>query len=323
MGSIKISIIVPVYKVESYLDRCIASIMNQTYNNIEIILVDDDSPDNCPYMCNEYAKEDSRVKVIHKENGGLSDSRNEGLKAATGDYVLFVDSDDYIELNTCETFSKFGQKSNFDIIVGGANVYKDEINYYEPSKNLIEKNITGEFFLIHELKNKNMRMASVFNLYRREFLIKNELYFKKDLLHEDEYWTPRVFLRSNNIFVLGYKFYNYIVREGSITTQSDFSKNAKHITQIVTWLSVEYSTLNRKTRDLLNDYLVGIYLFAFKKGKLYLEDKSYIKKTFVLMNSKSPINRIKALVFFISPKLYVVLSNWMTGHKSEDKNNAK
>ena len=94
---IKVSIIVPVYNVEKYIDRCMKSLMNQTLHEIEIILVDDGSPDSCPQMCDEYAKQDTRVKVIHKENAGLGYARNSGLEIATGEYVAFVDSDDYVD----------------------------------------------------------------------------------------------------------------------------------------------------------------------------------------------------------------------------------
>ena len=96
----KVSIIIPVYKVEKYIDKCIQSIMNQTYRNIEIILVDDGSPDSCGEICDYYAKKDNRVKVVHKMNGGLSDARNYGIEVATGKYILFVDSDDWVELDT-------------------------------------------------------------------------------------------------------------------------------------------------------------------------------------------------------------------------------
>ena len=98
-----ISIIVPVYKVEKYLDKCVESIVEQTYKNLEIILVDDGSPDNCSAMCDEWAQKDSRIKVIHKENGGLSSARNAGLDACTGEYIYFLDSDDYIADNCIET----------------------------------------------------------------------------------------------------------------------------------------------------------------------------------------------------------------------------
>lgn len=97
-----ISVIVPIYKVEDYLDRCIQSLVNQTYKNLEIILVDDGSPDDCPRICDEWGKKDQRIKVIHKENGGLSDARNAGMKVMTGAYVSYIDSDDWIEENKSE-----------------------------------------------------------------------------------------------------------------------------------------------------------------------------------------------------------------------------
>ena len=98
----KISIIVPVYNVEKYIFECVDSLINQTYKNLEIILVDDSSPDNCPQICDEYAQKDDRIKVIHKPNGGLSDARNAGIESATGEYLMFVDSDDYIALDMIE-----------------------------------------------------------------------------------------------------------------------------------------------------------------------------------------------------------------------------
>ena len=95
-----ISVIVPIYNVEKYLARCVDSIVNQTYKNLEIILVDDGSPDRCPQMCDDYAEKDSRIKVVHKKNGGLSDARNAGMAVATGEYISFIDSDDWIDLET-------------------------------------------------------------------------------------------------------------------------------------------------------------------------------------------------------------------------------
>src|SRR5690554_319094 len=105
MSKILFSIIVPVYNTERYLKKCIESIINQSYTNIEIILVNDGSEDLSPSICNEYSKKDPRIKVIHKRNGGLSDARNHGIKAATGDFILFVDSDDYIKDDACEKFN--------------------------------------------------------------------------------------------------------------------------------------------------------------------------------------------------------------------------
>ena len=116
----KVSIVVPVYNVEKYLKRCVESLLNQTYSNIEIILVDDGSSDHCPVLCDNYAKKDDRVIVIHKKNGGLSDARNCGLLKASGEYILYVDSDDYIERDSCEKLI-VGMIENVDVVVGAYN----------------------------------------------------------------------------------------------------------------------------------------------------------------------------------------------------------
>ena len=123
----KISVVVPIYKVEKYLDRCIYSIINQTYTNLEIILVDDGSPDNCPKICDEYASKDNRIKVIHKQNGGLSSARNAGIKVATGDYIGFVDSDDFIELDMYEQMYKVAYENDVDLVMSDYyKVHKDD-----------------------------------------------------------------------------------------------------------------------------------------------------------------------------------------------------
>jgi glycosyltransferase involved in cell wall biosynthesis len=118
----KISIIVPIYKVELYLSDCINSLINQTYASLEIILVDDGSPDNCGKICDEYAQKDSRIKVIHKENGGLVSARNAGYKAATGDWIMYLDGDDWIDINTCERLMHYTKKydNNIDVVFWNA-----------------------------------------------------------------------------------------------------------------------------------------------------------------------------------------------------------
>ena len=107
-----ITIVIPIYKVEKYLDKCIKSVINQTYKNLEIILVDDGSPDNCPKKCDEYEKKDTRIKVIHKENGGLSDARNAGIDIAKGKYITFIDSDDYVSEDYVEYMYNLLKQNN-------------------------------------------------------------------------------------------------------------------------------------------------------------------------------------------------------------------
>ena len=127
-----ISVIIPVYNVEKFIDRCINSLINQTYKNLEIILVDDGSPDNCPGLCDDWAKKDNRIKVVHKQNGGLSDARNAGLERSTGDYIMFVDSDDFVDETICEVLLNDLKNNDADFSMCGVEICND---YSANSKN--------------------------------------------------------------------------------------------------------------------------------------------------------------------------------------------
>lgn len=295
------SIVIPIYKVEEYLVKCVDSVCNQTYRDIEIILVDDGSPDNCPIICDEYAKRDARIKVIHKENGGLSDARNSGLDVAMGDYVIFVDSDDYIELDACEKFSYFTGKKH-DILIGDAIV---EGGVCDLSHVELDDSMSGElYYKIALLKQKTPIVAWI-NAYRREFLIKNNLKFKYGILHEDVEFTPRVFLAARSIVCTGNFFYHYMIRDNSIMRQKDQRKNAVDLYNTC----CEHEVRFRKIEDielqkLLLDSLVRSYLSLFQGARLYQYGKEYIHKDFCLRNAYIVKTKLKSALFNLSPRLY-------------------
>ncbi len=141
----KISVIIPVYNVELYLRQCLDSVINQTYHNLEIIVIDDGSPDNCGKICDEYAKKDSRIVVIHKENEGVSAARNDGLEIVTGDWITFVDSDDWIEPDYCENFIQFASNHQADMIFFGGI-----INEHGGDESVIRRSVQSEFFYTKE-----------------------------------------------------------------------------------------------------------------------------------------------------------------------------
>lgn len=165
----KVSVIVPIYKVEPYLDRCVQSIVDQTYKNLEIILVDDGSPDNCPAMCDDWAAKDSRIRVIHKENGGFSSARNAGLDTATGDYIQFVDSDDWILPDMTAALVSCAIKENADVVRCG---------YYEHVDGDMQANCTNSRTycpeynkLVIDIMNDGLMSGAVWNkLYKRSVL---------------------------------------------------------------------------------------------------------------------------------------------------------
>ena len=133
----KISVVVPIYNVEKYLPECIESVQNQSYMNLEIILVDDGSPDNSGKIADEYAKKDGRIKVIHKKNGGLSDARNAGIEVATGDYIMFLDSDDLLTADACKVLEEKIEKENADYVIGNyINCHEDGTLWEKPIFNL-------------------------------------------------------------------------------------------------------------------------------------------------------------------------------------------
>lgn len=215
-----ISIIIPVYKIEKFIDKCIKSIISQTYRNLEIILVDDGSPDNCPSICDEYAKIDNRIKVIHKSNGGLSDARNAGIDICKGDYIGFVDSDDYISENMYEHLLEHCIKYNADMSICG--IYAINEDYSNPSiyNPMIYKETTLSNIeaLRHLFLTFDVNFEVAWNkLYKRHlFFNKDNIRYPYGKLHEDTYTTYKLLYYANNIAVFNEPLYYYVQRSGSI-----------------------------------------------------------------------------------------------------------
>lgn len=303
----KFSIVVPIYNVEQYLEKCVDSLLNQTYGDIEIILVDDGSPDHCPQMCDEFAKSDNRVVVIHKQNGGLSDARNKGLEMAQGEYIMFVDSDDYLEINACERFAEF-TKQGYDILVGDASIEGGSANIEHIEKT--ETVYSGEDYLLTALAARKMPMAAWLNVYRKKFLENYDLRFKYGRLHEDEEFTPRAFLKAGQVVCTGIVFYHYIIRNNSITTQKDKRKNAESLYCTCTELKELYNHVSNPTlKKLLCDSLTTKYLGMIQVGNLIQYGNKYLHRKFLLKNAKLIKTKIRTLLFVICPKLYCYIYN--------------
>ena len=217
-----VSIIVPAYNVEKYIKRCINSIINQTYKNIEIILVDDGSTDETGKICDFFGKKDERIKVIHKKNGGLSDARNYGIDIATGNYILLIDSDDYVDLEIVEFLYNNLKENNADISTCLHKKFKESNN--ENSKDYKKNNNTilkTEDALENLFYLKNLTVSAWGKLYKKE-LFKN-IRYPKGKLYEDLPTTYRLFSKSNTISINTKRMYYYLIREGSIMN-SKFNK---------------------------------------------------------------------------------------------------
>lgn len=214
-----ISVIIPVYKVEEYLGRCVQSVFKQTYQNLEIILVDDGSPDQCPKLCDEYAKKDSRVKVIHKENGGLSDARNFGIQIARGEYITFLDSDDWISDNCIQVLYENLVKNDSDIsiidtIVSDGTVQSERsFNTY----GIKEKNYKPQEALKVILCQTEFNTSAWGKLYKRQLF--SEYRFTVGILYEDLDLIYRLFATANKISYTVEGKYYYFQRTDSIMHQ--------------------------------------------------------------------------------------------------------
>lgn len=210
----KISIVVPIYKVELYIKKCIENLIRQTYKNIEIILVDDGSPDNCGKICDEYAKKDTRITVIHKTNGGLSDARNAGIHIATGEYVMLVDSDDFIELNSCEELVKIINKTQADIIAfKKANIFEDGKEQRTEDTEKYKEYTNSEAY-VELIYGRNFEITAWSRIYKKNILKK--IPFPVGVLSEDFAIAHKLFMSSNKIVFYDKTLYNYFIRNNSI-----------------------------------------------------------------------------------------------------------
>lgn len=228
---VKVSIIVPVYKVEKYLNRCVDSIINQTYKNIEIILVDDESPDNCGKMCEKYAKKDQRIKTYHKKNGGLSDARNYGLKYAKGEYIAYVDSDDYIEPKMIEILVNAIEKNNADIAMCGTKVVGDYSTYNNKwfDNDLV---LNKEEALKALLENRIITSHAWNKLYRKEIIKKYP--WPKGRLYEDIRIMHNVFKSCQKIAICKEYLYDYYQREDSICNNKNLANEFEYVDAFIT-----------------------------------------------------------------------------------------
>ena len=309
MEEIRFSLIVPVYNVEKELARCMNSLLAQEYENLEILLVDDGSPDACPALCDAYAKKNHTVTVIHKKNGGLSDARNVGMSAATGEFILFIDSDDTIEPDTCKRLAETIQslKKEPDVVVGECRELRDNKTVFQHHTNLCENTLyTAVEYLGHTIPVGEFYCPAWLNCYRLEFLKQKGLLFALGLLHEDMEWTPKVFLSEPQITYMRGPFYNYIIRNGSITQTADFSQHIKDSMTIYTGWKNRFAQINDlKTKKLLNGFLAKCYINTCARYRVDKESQTNkINLVFLFKYGFDRKEKLKALAFCCAPKLY-------------------
>lgn len=313
----KISVIVPCYKVEGYLPKCVESIMGQTYKDLEIILVDDGSPDSCPQICDEFARKDSRIKVIHKENGGLSSARNAGLDIATGDYIAFVDSDDWLELDMYEVLVSAISETNSDIATCDPYFCKYgtesriTISHNTGNRVVIEDN--NDIFL-HILEPKPLLRFEVWNkLFTRSLIGKTR--FKVGQRYEDVYFDRIVFSRAKKLVAVDRALYNYLeYRPGSTVSSfnvgrlSKFEELDKYIEHFNDIGRLDISRSFQKSAAESAMYFYGAVLQFDQTSDV----KDFIYKKYCDYYRGMKIHPFKYIVFYYAPwvlRVYLKIKN--------------
>ena len=222
----KVSIIVPVYNVENYIKECLDSLIGQTMKEIEIILVDDGSTDFSGRICNQYAKEDFRINVLHQKNSGQSVARNKGVNVATGKYIMFVDSDDYVVNDACEVLYNTAVKNNADVVTADILNEKDMI-FNSDFRKITDENkiINGNEFIRQKIESGTYDIVPWLYFVKKSFIDTIELTFKEGLFYEDQLWTMQLLSQTKSIIKIRYPFYFYRMdRPGSTTNKMYLKK---------------------------------------------------------------------------------------------------
>lgn len=323
----KLSFIVPIYNVEQYLRKCIDSLLNQDIDNYEIILVDDGSIDACPEICDEYSQlkiEDRRLKisVIHQPNAGLSAARNTGITAAKGEYICFVDSDDYWQHNVLAGLFAQMERDNLDVLRFRLQYVNPQYEVYNPYKkdpfrgnDYSEEPTDGVSFL-------NSRMNT--QCYAWTFILKRELLdgclFTPGIYFEDTDWTPRMLVRAKRVASTETIVYNYLMREGSITNAVSRSKQQKVLDdkmRLVAEMQKQSKNLQEKGLDnrwfarMIADTVISI--MSILSTQFYKERKDYLEKLKQIGVYPLKSKNAKARLINFSPRFAVELLHKKNG----------
>jgi len=262
---VKYSFILPIYKVEKYLEKCVASILNQSFDDFEIILVDDGSPDRCPEICENLKKQDKRIKVVHKKNGGLCDARNAGLEVATGEYILFVDPDDYVSEDYLECINN--NINDFDMLIfGHYNLFKNKVTEGFSIDEITNSEVTKRYLL-----QDNLICGYVWNkVFKSEIINKYNLKFDLSVtMSEDVLFCYQYLEKIENVKLINKKLIYYRQRKSSLISQK--VKKIKASTLVKTYKYII---------DNSSDYSVvlkskSLYLKNYYKYKKYINNNDF------------------------------------------------
>lgn len=266
VGRRLVSIIIPVYNVEDYLEECLHSVVNQTFLNMEIILVNDGSTDRSPEIMKTFAAQDDRIKIITQSNSGVSAARNRGLRAASGEYILFIDSDDTILPDSVETLYHKARETESDLVLGNAlwcypEDERQELVFWRDEELNRQTGISGEMCYI-KLMDTNAFPPLVYLFFmKRELIIRNKIFFKEGIIHEDELWCIKAMLSATRATMIDFNYYYYRQREGSLmnSNNSEFRINSLFTVAKEVKKMAQKSKKENKSTELTNCLYTKIF----------------------------------------------------------------
>lgn len=317
-----ISVIVPVYRVEPFLCKCLDSILNQTYPDLEVILIDDGSNDNCPALCDKYAKKDSRVNVIHKRNEGQSSARNSGLNIAQGNFIGFVDSDDWIDANMYESLYDAILETGADVVTGGYRFYRP----WKVENKILDGDYDGSVCMLNSIEALNMfyfgpqRFGGITNmvwtkLYRKD-LLRNLRFCEGYNIGEDSEFTPRMLYKATKIAKLDKSLYTYNIHLGTDSTSGMKTTPYKIRSGVAMRRETAYFFQENYT-EKVSEYTLSAYFSSLlnayyecrirrNKSPEFKNDAAKYLKT--IRDNKREILKtnpnLKTRLFFVSPTIY-------------------
>ena len=306
MKNIEMSIIVPVYNVEEYLDRCMQSIISQYNADFEIVLVDDGSKDSSGIMCDEYATKYGFVKVIHQKNAGLSEARNTGIKNSNGKYLMFVDSDDYLEEGSISLLIYKAKITDCDVLVGKSWIVDDDGNKRDEEKYSISEGVYSSKEYAECLANNrySASFCAQYHICKKEFITNKNLSFTKNILHEDELWTPKLLISAKTVCYTGIYFYYHYMREGSIMHSNNMVRRGESLVEITKQLIVFFDESGREDLAYYRDRMTAFYLQAVYLVPDYSK-KDTLGRKMPLNNSYYLMTKLKSLLYFLSPWMFI------------------
>lgn len=285
MENKKVSIIIPVYKVEKYIEECLESLRNQTYTNLEIILCDDESPDECPKICERYAQMDERFKVLHKKNGGAASARNMGLDIATGDYLGFVDSDDAVKEDYIEKLVGLLEENDADISVCAFT------NLFVNTEECVEMENTGDYTQVQYLERflRDWKCGLIWNkLFKKELL--GDIRFAEGHVIDDEFFTYKLVMNAKKVTVSNLPLYRYRMRKSGVMNQG---KQKKMLKDRMEYFPERFELVTEKYPQLYTKYLENlsdnIIRFARIGKSLGVKDVKQLQKKYLGKVLRGPI----------------------------------